>query len=478
MNQATNGSGAKCFNPARTRGMHVLALLLVLAVLPNPRPAAAQLPLPAEDSVIEEPTSEIAVNPAARDAQISGRLQRILTASGWFTPARVSVREGIVFLDGQTETTERRAWAEQLAGRTEDVVAVVNRIVVERPVSWNLAPTWREVQRLADQAKWLAPLALASLAIIALFWFAARGVAQITRRTLRRRLTSALLADLAARAIAFPVILLGIYLVLQVAGLTRLAVTVLGGTGLIGIVIGLAFRDIAENMLASVLLSVRNPFRTGDWIRIGEHQGLVQNLNLRTTILLTLDGNHVQIPNSIVFKSIITNFSSNPNRRADFGVGIGYPDSIVAAQDVIMAALRAHPAVLADPEPAVIVDELGASTVNLSVQFWFDGRAYSIFRVRSSLMRQVKRALQAAGVSMPDAAREIIFPEGVPFRRMAGDEQLPGGPALSDTAAQHDDAVTMSGGEGNLTSEQGPLARQAQAAVLPEAGENLLAPVR
>lgn len=141
----------------------------------------------------------------------------------------------------------------------------------------------------------------------------------------------------------------------------------LGGTGLVGIVLGLAFREIAENSLASILLSARNPFRTGDWIEIGGYQGIVQNLNMRTTILLTLDGNHVQIPNSLVFKSVVTNFSSNVNRRAEFLVGIGYDDSIVKAQDVIMEALRSHAAVLEVPEPAAIVDELGPSTVNIKV---------------------------------------------------------------------------------------------------------------
>jgi len=120
-----------------------------------------------------------------------------------------------MFLDGQTESDERWGWAQQLALRTQDVVAVVNRIEVQRAISWDLTPTWRELARLA-------------------------------RSTLRRRLAAALLVDIAAHALALTMILIGIYLVQQRAGLTRLAVTVLAGTGLVGIVPGLAFRDIAE----------------------------------------------------------------------------------------------------------------------------------------------------------------------------------------------------------------------------------------
>lgn len=457
-----------------------LAILVAIVLGLSSAPLQAQTSPTASDTTAAGSTREIAVAPNARDAQIADRLERILGASGWFTPLSVSVREGIVFIDGQTETDDRREWAQQLALRTQDVVAVVNRIEVQPTISWDFTPTWRELGRLVDRVQWFAPLAVASVVILLVFWLLSRGVTALTRHALQRRLSSPLLVNIAARVVALPVILIGVYLVLQIAGLTRLAVTVLGGTGLVGIVVGLAFREIAENSLASILLSVRNPFRTGDWIQVGEHEGIVQNLNMRTTILLTLDGNHVLIPNALVYKSVVTNFSTNPGRRAEFAVGIGYADSIVKAQDVILAALRAHPAVLDAPEPAAIVDELGASTVNIRVQFWFDGKTYSIFKVRSSLMRQVKRALQDAGVSMPDAAREIIFPEGVPLRRAAAvagtAEHRPHGQVAADKTEDQAEAAVVSSGEGDLKSEEAELKRQAKASDLPGGEVNLLAP--
>ncbi len=216
---------------------------------------------------------------------------------------------------------------------------------------------------------------------------------------------------------AIPVLIIGLYLVLQISGLTSLALTVLGGTGIAGIIIGFAFRDIAENFLASLLLSMRNPFHSGDLVRIGDNEGIVTNLNTRSTVLLTLDGNHVQIPNAAVFKSVIVNFSSNPSRRAEFLVGIGYDDRTSAAQSVIEDVLSAHPAVRNDPAPFVVVDELAASTVNLRIFFWFDSSTYSPIKLRSALMRQTKQALLANGISMPDEAREIIFPQGLPIYR-------------------------------------------------------------
>ncbi|WP_324753244.1 mechanosensitive ion channel family protein [Roseovarius sp. Pro17] len=451
-----------------------LAMTVALALVFAGGPAQTQTSLNTLDSVASDPEKAISVAPEVRDSEIADRLRRILLASEWFNPLTVSVREGIVFLDGQVETEERKEWARQLALRTEYVVAVVNRIDVKPQISWDLTPTWREIGKLADRVQWFAPLLVVSLLVLFLAWMLSRGVAALARRWLRKRIASPLLLQLAARALAIPVILIGIYLVLQIAGLTRLALTVLGGTGLIGIVLGLAFREIAENSLASILLSIRNPFRAGDWIEVGENQGIVQNLNMRTTVLLTLDGNHVQIPNALVFKSIIKNFSTNPNRRTEFQVGIGYDDSVLNAQTVIIQALRAHPAVLDDPEPSALVDELGSSTVTIRVQFWFDGKSYSIFKVRSALMRQVKRALQDAGISMPDEAREIIFPDGVPIRRIRTEEREAGADLQRPTAGEGDAAIATAG-EGDLLSEQDELERQADAADLSDAGENLLA---
>jgi small-conductance mechanosensitive channel len=214
------------------------------------------------------------------------------------------------------------------------------------------------------------------------------------------------------------VLLVGLYLVLRICGLTRLALTVVGGTGLAGLVIGIAFRDITENFLASILLSVQSPFRTGDLIELGGVLGVVQQLNVRTTILMSLSGHLIQIPNSVVYKSTIRNYSSNPNRREEFTVGIGYDVPIARAQEVALKVLDEHPAILKSPEPWVLVDGLGPATVNLRIYFWLDGSEFSWLKVRSSAIRLVKRAFQVQKITMPDEVREVIFPKGVPVQMM------------------------------------------------------------
>ena len=225
------------------------------------------------------------------------------------------------------------------------------------------------------------------LVILVISGMAAKLVAMLVRHTLRDRIPTPFLMSVVARFIAIPVFLLGLFVVLHVSDLTRLALTILGGTGIVGLVLGFAFRDIAEKLPREFVLSLRNPFRTGDLISVDGSEGIVQNLNTRSTVLLTLDGNHVQIPNATVFKNKITNYSSNPYRRAEFSVGIGYDASIGKAQEIMLEVLNEHVAVIDQPEPLVLVNDLAASTVNLKIFYWFDSTVYSPNKIRSSLLR-------------------------------------------------------------------------------------------
>jgi small-conductance mechanosensitive channel len=306
-------------------------------------------------------------------------------------------------------------------------------------------------------------------------WLIAKSVSLLARHVFASRVASPLLLTVVTRAFSIPVFLLGVYFILQVAGLTRLALTVLGGTGLAGIIIGFAFRDIAENFLASLLLSVRNPFRSGDLVEVAGHTGIVLNLNTRSTILLTLDGSHVQIPNATVYKSTIKNFSSNPNRRATFMVGIGYESSASKAQKLINQVLREHSAVLSSPEPLVLVEELGAATVNLRINYWFDSGIHSPAKINSALLRQTKNVLLESGIELPDPAREIVFPKGIPVTMLnnLSEESGTQSAARLSQATAGDAARDSTEGEGNLSSETKEVSEHAETAV-PEGRENLL----
>lgn len=450
---------------ASRKGVHgisaplVLAACLALLVAFAP-PAGAQEEA-APDGAVSTTEDRVEITPDAEDGEIAARLTGILDATGWFEALSIRVEDGVVFLNGRTGSRENSDWAQRLATRTDGVVAVVNRLDVRRVVNWSLEPAFDEIRNLADSLIVAGPMIILSLFILPLAFFASGLVARLLRWSLQRRVETPFLRDVIARAVAFPVFLIGLYVVLQVAGLTQLALSLLGGAGVVGIVVGFAFRDIAENFLASLLLSVRRPFKGGDLITVADHLGVVQSMNTRSTILITPDGNHIQIPNAVIFKSTIENHTAAPYRRDSFGVGIGYDDTIADVQSLILDVLKSHEGVADDPPPMALIEELGDSTVNLRAHYWFDGERTSHLKLKSSLLRKVKRALTDAGVSMPDAAREVIFPQGVPLVRGTREKAAPAPARIEDRWPLDGLEPEIAASDRDLSADTGLLKRQA-----------------
>ena len=447
----------------------MVRLCLILLVLLG-SPAFAQDTTTGEDTTA--PVRDIAIQPVARDEQIETRIGEILEATGWFDAPVVNVDDGIVFLDGITDSEEHRIWARDLAAKTQDVVAVVNRIDVEQEPDWTFAPAVSALRAVGDRLIGLLPLLVLAVIVLPLTWWLSSLAASGVRWLLLGRVDSPFLRSVVAQFLALPIFLVGLYVVLQVAGLTQLAVSVVGGAGVIGIIVGFAFRDIAENFLASLLLSLRQPFRAGDFIEVDGRLGSVQSMNTRSTVLVSPEGNQIQIPNATVFKSVITNFTASPEGRDHFIVGIGYDASISEAQEVIAEVLDRHNAVLSDPQPMILVDALGSSTVNLHAYYWVNVQKYSLIKVKSAILRLTKKALMDAGISMPDDAREIIFPQGVPLvsdRSGAVSRNLPPAPPPSpESAAMRTEA------EAALGNVQGEVAKLAARAEPPNEADDLL----
>lgn len=376
----------------------------------------AEAPLAEDEAESVEMPSQVDVSPTVEDSAIAQRLERIYRATGWFNDIAVRTDEGVVFVDGVADTAEHQAWAEALAQKTQGVVAVVNQISIRKQSLLDMTAARRNLEEIGRDGLVLLPQLLVGMLVLLITIGLMRVAALLTELFAATRIHSQLLRQVLRSIVIAAVLVVGLYVALKVSGLSRLAVTVLGGTGLLGLAIGFAFRDIAENYLASILISLNYPFRVGDLVELEGHKGFVRRVTTRGTVLATLDGNHVQIPNNTVYKSVITNFSVSPRLRRSFTVGIGYEDSIAKAQSTILEAIRSHPATLADPTPMILVDSLGAATVNINCNYWVDAERFDVLAVSSAVMRRAKQALVEAGVSLPDEAREVIFPQGVPVR--------------------------------------------------------------
>lgn len=416
----------------------------------------------------------VEIEPKNPDDRIERRLQEILETTGWFKNPKVDVDRGVVFLRGTADSQKHQAWAESTAMHTSDVVAVVNRLKVAEPPLWNFAPAFASLRQLTRESTSLLPFLLVAVLIGFMSFYLGRGGAATTRWLIRDRVESSLLRQVAGNSVGVLVFVIGLYVALRVSGLTRLAVTLLGGTGLIGLALGFAFKDIAENYLASILLSLHHPFRVGDLIEVDGSLGFVRKVTTRGTILNTLEGNQIQLPNSTVYKGKITNYTATPLSRREFSVGIGFDTSAVAAQGIIMDVLTQQDFVVTDPAPIVVVESLGSATVNLRSYFWFDQTTHSPLKVSSSVIRQVKQKFIEAGITMPDEARELVFPEGVPVRMSdAVAAPAPSSPPATTPQPPPAEPKTTSG-EGDLSTEKDEVMRATKDDETVKAEQNLI----
>jgi len=319
---------------------------------------------------------------------------------------RVSVRAGVARLEGEVLSSETRELAEKLAQETAGVAVVDNRIEEVRDLRRRLASALEKLRETSLDLVALLPLLGVAVLVVVAFFYLSRWIGRWEPRLLPET-SNRFVRDLAHQAIRVAVLLVGVVLALELLDATALVGAVLGTAGVVGLALGFAFRDTAENYIASILLSVRQPFAPNDAVRIEGYEGKVVRLTSRATIVLTFDGNHVRIPNSTVFKSVVVNYSQNPQRRFDFVVGVGNEEDLGEVLRLGLHTLGETPGVLAEPPPWCLVEALGDSSVQLHCYAWIDQREVSLIKVTSEAIRRVKEAFDSAGIAMPEPIYQI-----------------------------------------------------------------------
>jgi hypothetical protein len=146
---------------------------------------------------------------------------------------------------------------------------------------------------------------------------------------------------------------------------------------------------------------VRRPFRGGDYVTVAGQTGVVRSLNTRATVLVTLEGNHVRIPNNIIYKEILVNATASSSARGNFDVMIPYEASTAVAIDAMSAALREGDEILSDPPPRVLIEALEPGGVRLRAYYWAPVQEVDWFKLHSDAKLRVKVALQRAGIIAP-----------------------------------------------------------------------------
>jgi len=355
-----------------------------------------------------QPSGAISVeDSAAQDAAIATRIRSILEELDGYEDVTVTVSNGIVTLRGTTLEAAKATALNDLIGRVEAVVAIENNVVETTDVVERLNPAVDRFMARINQT--IAYLPLAMIALTAFICVVVLGllIARL-KQPWDRLAPNAFIADIYRTVLRLAFVVGGLVVALDILGATALLSTILGAAGIIGLAIGFAVKDTVENFIASIMLSIRQPFRPNDTIEIGGDVGKVIRLTSRATILLSFDGNHIRIPNSTVFKSRIVNFSRNDERRFTFTLGVAYGTDLTMARKLALSTLSDMPFVLREPAADVIIQDLGDSTVGLFVAAWIAQHETSYGRARGEAIRVLLETFSTAGIEMPEPTYRLI----------------------------------------------------------------------
>ena len=240
-------------------------------------------------------------------------------------------------------------------------------------------------------------------------------IASLARKAVRRGLSlrggNQTLNEMLAKVTRFSIIILGLIIALQQVGFNVSAF--LAGLGIMGFTIGFALQDVSKNFVAGLLLYIQQPFDIGDAIEVSGYSGTVVEIDLRATEIRTFDGKLVLIPNSDVFTSAITNFSSFPTRRVDIVVGVAYDTDLEKARQIIIETISSLEGVLVDPVPSVIYNKFNDSSIDLTLYFWIDVNRLGYLVAQDAAVTRIKLAFEQTGIEIPFPTSIVLTPENL-----------------------------------------------------------------
>ncbi len=268
------------------------------------------------------------------------------------------------------------------------------------------------------------PLIIAGIILLTLTWMASRATNAFVTWSAEKRKFKSGFKDLLRQIVSVLIWIAGITITAIVIFPGMTPAKVLAGMGLGSIAVGFAFKDVVENFLAGILILWKFPFDPGDYIRMGEVEGRVEEITIRMTLIRQTNGELVVLPNATLFKEAVTVLTSRPVRRVTVICGIAYGEDVDGSRDVIRNAVKTCRTVDEGHPIEIFAQEFASSSINFEVTWWCGATPLDVRRSRDEVVAAVKRALDDAGIEIPFPYRTLTFKE--PLQTVLRDENASG----------------------------------------------------
>jgi small-conductance mechanosensitive channel len=269
---------------------------------------------------------------------------------------------------------------------------------------------------------WSAPLPAIHLSLVQLFlligllmvvfWFSSRTKRFLFNRFLADSGLDRSLQYAISQIVANIVLIVGIFIVLDNAGIHLGALTVFAGA--VGVGVGFGLQNIASNFISGLVILAERPITIGDRVEVAGIAGQVQQIRARSTVILTNDNIAMIVPNTKFIDSPVTNWTyGDPRVRFRVPVGVAYGSDVNKVREALIAAAREHPAALTDPPPNAFLEKFGGSSIDFELVVWSKEMSYRPRRFKSDLNYLIEKHLRAAGIEIPNPQRDLHIRSGV-----------------------------------------------------------------
>ena len=263
------------------------------------------------------------------------------------------------------------------------------------------------LQDLLTQFLTFLPDLITALVIFVAGLYLAGLLSKLLHKALERRQADKEMTLMLTKLSRWTLIILGTITALQQVGFNVTAF--LTGLGILGFTVGFALQDVSKNFIAGLLLLLQQPFDIDDVIEVSDYTGSVLDVSLRTTELLTFDGQHVLIPNADVFSSPIKNYSRSPNRRIELNVGVAYGSDLEKVRAVALETVCGLNGVLPDPAPILAFNNFGESSIDSTIYYWIDATKTDVLLISDAALVQINAAFERDQIEIPFPVRTVYL---------------------------------------------------------------------
>ncbi len=275
------------------------------------------------------------------------------------------------------------------------------------------APVETVIQKLEswlDSFINMIPNMVVTLLLLIIFLVLARLGSKLFIKLFKKASKNEALGHLFSTFVYAIILGIGIFIMLGVLGLNKALTSLIAGIGVLGLVLGFAFQDIAADFISGAILAFRKPFKIGDIIEVKDIMGKVTKTDLRVTVVENFHGQEVYIPNKDILQGAIQNFSISEKRRIDMAVGVSYAEDVDKVEDVVMSTIKNLDGVIDKDLMIFDYSEFDSSSINFNIRFWIDYPGEpSYFTMKSKAIKAIKKAFNEQDISIPFPIRTLDF---------------------------------------------------------------------